>query len=54
MQRYVEARREVVAEEGLDPDALIGNAVETPVLTSVATQLRLTRDAIGIISAHMI
>lgn len=35
MQRYVEARREVVAEEGLDPDALIGNAVETPVLTSV-------------------
>lgn len=34
MQRYVEARREVVASEGLDPDAMVESAVETPVLTS--------------------
>lgn len=34
MQRYVEARREIVAGEGLDPDAMVENAVETPVLTS--------------------
>ena len=35
MQRYVEARREILAGEGLDPDELVGSAVETPVLTSL-------------------
>lgn len=35
MQRYVEARREILAGEGLDPDAMVGSAVETPVLTSL-------------------
>jgi len=35
MQGYVEARREILSSEGHDPDAMIGAAVETPVLTSV-------------------
>ena len=35
MQRYVDARREVLVEEKLDPDALIEAAVETPESTSV-------------------
>ncbi|MCR9094077.1 MAG: glutamine amidotransferase [bacterium] len=34
MQGYVAARREIIESEGLDPDAMIENAVETPVLTS--------------------
>jgi GMP synthase (glutamine-hydrolysing) len=35
LRRYVEARREVLADEGLDPDAMIEAAVETPELTRV-------------------
>jgi len=35
MQRYVEVRREVLAAEGLDPDALHARAVETPRLGAV-------------------
>lgn len=35
MQRYVEARREVLVAEGFDPDAMIAAAVETPILYRV-------------------
>ncbi|MGB0618929.1 MAG: glutamine amidotransferase [Myxococcota bacterium] len=35
MQGYIEARREVLTKEGLDPDAMMGRAVETPVLTTI-------------------
>jgi GMP synthase (glutamine-hydrolysing) len=35
MRGYVEARREIVAGEGLDPDAMVAGIVETPALTSV-------------------
>jgi GMP synthase (glutamine-hydrolysing) len=35
LQRYVEARREILAAEGLDPDEMIQAAVETPELTGV-------------------
>jgi GMP synthase (glutamine-hydrolysing) len=35
MQRYVEARRDVLADEGLDPDRLIADVVETPSLSRV-------------------
>jgi GMP synthase (glutamine-hydrolysing) len=35
MQGYVEARRQIVADEGLDPDAMIAEAVETPAITRV-------------------
>jgi GMP synthase (glutamine-hydrolysing) len=35
LRRYVEARREILAGEGLDPDAMIESAVETPELTEV-------------------
>ena len=35
MQGYVEARRGILADEGLDPDRLIADATETDVLTEV-------------------
>lgn len=35
MQRYVEARRPILADEGLDPDSMIEGVVETPDLTRV-------------------
>jgi GMP synthase (glutamine-hydrolysing) len=35
MQGYVEARREVLVSEGLDPDSMIAEAVETFAITSV-------------------
>ncbi len=35
MTGYIEARREVLTSEGFDPDAMIGRAVETPVLASI-------------------
>ena len=35
MRGYVEARREILAEEGLDPDALVDGVVETPGLTAI-------------------
>jgi GMP synthase (glutamine-hydrolysing) len=35
MQGYVEARREILIAEGLDPDAMIAEAVETPSITRV-------------------
>jgi len=35
LKRYVEARREILASEGLDPDAMIEEAEETPGLTRV-------------------
>jgi GMP synthase (glutamine-hydrolysing) len=35
MRGYVEARREVLLDEGLDPDAMIAGVVETPALTGV-------------------
>jgi len=35
MRRYVEVRREVLVGEGLDPDAMIESARETPALTGV-------------------
>ncbi|MEM9174338.1 MAG: glutamine amidotransferase [Myxococcota bacterium] len=35
MQGYIEARREVLVREALDPDALIERTVETPVLTTI-------------------
>ena len=35
MQGYIEARREVLTSEGFDADAMIGRAVETPILTSL-------------------
>jgi GMP synthase (glutamine-hydrolysing) len=35
MRGYVEARREVLLDEGLDPDAMIAGVVETPALTRV-------------------
>jgi GMP synthase (glutamine-hydrolysing) len=35
MQGYVEARREVLVSEGLDPDAMIAEAVETHAITSL-------------------
>ncbi len=35
MQGYVEARRDVIRSEGLDPDAMIAEVVETPSLTRV-------------------
>jgi GMP synthase (glutamine-hydrolysing) len=35
MQRYVEARREILAGEGLDPDDMIANAVETPAISQL-------------------
>lgn len=38
MQRYIEARRGILIEEGLDPDAKLAEAVETPVVTSVMTR----------------
>ena len=38
MQRYVEARRNILVEEGFDPDSIIDGAVETPQLTGVLTR----------------
>jgi GMP synthase (glutamine-hydrolysing) len=38
MQRYVEARRQILSAEGLDPDDMIETAVETPDLTRVLTR----------------
>ena len=35
LRRYVEARREILVGEGLDPDAMIDSSVETPDLTRV-------------------
>ena len=35
MQRYIEARRDILAGEGHDPDEMIREAVETPSLTEV-------------------
>lgn len=35
MQRYIQARREVLTGEGRDPDELIARTVETPVLSRV-------------------
>ena len=35
MQGYIEARREVLTTEGLDPDGMIARAVETPVVTTI-------------------
>ena len=35
MQGYVEARREVLVSEGLDPDAMIAKSVETSAITRV-------------------
>ena len=35
MQGYIEARRAVLTSEGLDPDAMIARAVETPVLATI-------------------
>ena len=38
MQGYVEARREILASEGLDPDAMIAEAVETSSITAVLSR----------------
>lgn len=38
MQGYVEARREILTNEGLDPDAMIDSAVETDVITRVLSR----------------
>ena len=38
MRRYVEARRVVLTGEGLDPDAMIRAAQETPVITSIVAR----------------
>ena len=35
MQGYIEARREVLMEEGFDPDAMVAGAIETPAATQV-------------------
>ena len=35
MRRYVEARREILVAEGLDPDSIFAKAVETPDLNAV-------------------
>jgi GMP synthase (glutamine-hydrolysing) len=35
LQRYVDARREVLEEEGFEPDRLIADAIETPALSSI-------------------
>ncbi len=40
MQRYIEARREVLVTEGLDPDAMVAAVVETPVLGSLLARFR--------------
>ncbi len=38
MQRYVEARRDALVEEGFDPDAISGAAVDTPESAAVLTR----------------
>ncbi len=35
LRRYVEARREILVQEGLDPDAMIESATPTPVIAQV-------------------
>jgi GMP synthase (glutamine-hydrolysing) len=35
MQKYLEARRDVLLDEAFDPDAMIGSVVETPVSAGV-------------------
>jgi hypothetical protein len=35
MQGYVDARREILESEGLEPDAMIAGVVETLAITSV-------------------
>lgn len=45
LRGYVEARREILTREGLDPDALLEAAVETPALARVLTRFgRLVRE----------
>jgi GMP synthase (glutamine-hydrolysing) len=48
MRGYVDARREILESEGLDPGAMIEQAVETPALTAVLARFaRLVREAGG-------
>jgi len=48
MRGYVEARREILEREGLDPAAMIEQTVETPALTAVLTRFAdLVREAGG-------
>lgn len=45
MQGYLEARREILIEEGLDPDAMIAGAVETVSITRVLARFAACVDA---------